>query len=184
MKKILLLMSLVIMTSCGCLLSQIPPQTIYVGAGCEAPLPAYQNVVNVSDNCPGGLNFTQIPAAGTLMNVSNPLLNVELFAVDAAGNKSNTLIIPVLLVDTVAPILEWPIGQIAAGERQTGYLWQNTLASVKANGIAPWLHNMGWTQGLALADTAMIMEQLHWFFFSVRLSDEELDEYEAYVDSR
>jgi len=75
MRKIFLLLS-VILSGCSCLLSQVPPQTIYVDENCEGVIPDYRGIVIASDNCPG-LTLEQIPVPGTILSVENPGANVE-----------------------------------------------------------------------------------------------------------
>jgi len=194
MKKFLFLSLAMVLTSCGCLLSQIPPQTLYVNNNCEALLPDYTAQVLASDNCPAGMVINQIPIAGTILSVSNPAVDVEIQATDAFGNKSNKIIVSVVLIDTIAPILSWPIGQINMKDNDLINIYKAWEAGVKVKGIADWIYDQSWTQGMAFADTlyidscgiahlANIPEGLKYFNHSIKITDEELAEYIAIKDS-
>ena len=182
MKKLLLILS-VILSSCSCLLSQIPPQTIYVDQNCEALLPDYTIQTVAIDNCPEGMVINQTPIPGTLMSVSNPALDVSIKAVDAFGNTSNTLTFTVILLDTIAPVLSWPIAQINMTDEHLIALYQNWEAGVKVKGIANWIYDQSWTQGMAFADTTRIIESLKTFTHVITLTDEEYSQYESYKNS-
>jgi len=181
MKKLLLILTAAIFTSCSCVLSQLPPQTIYVDANCQGQLPDYTLIVTATDNC-GTVALAQTPAPYTILTVNQPVVEVTIIGTDQFGNSSQ-ISFQAMLIDTVAPILEWPIGQVAMGAEGTSYLWENLLAKVDAD-IAHFMYDMSWTQGMPLADTTQIMENLHWFTFSKRLSDEQLAEYTTYMDSQ
>lgn len=172
------------MTSCGCLLSQVPPQTLYVNQNCEGILPDYRTKVIVTDNCPAGTILTQTPAAGTVLGILNPSVTVVITAKDAFGNVSKPLNIPVVLVDTVAPVLSWPIGQANMTDMDPIYLYQNFVAAIKVHGIARWMYDRRWTQGWAFADTARIEESLKYFTNTIKLTDEEYAQYVSYVESK
>ena len=81
MKKILFLLSTILLSSCTCMLSQIPAQYIYVGENCEAVLPDYLTKVTATDNC-SLASLIQIPEAGTVLTASQTVTfnrtNVEL----------------------------------------------------------------------------------------------------------
>ena len=181
MKKLLILLAF-ILSGCSCLLSQVPPQTIYVNENCQVILPDYRDSVIVTENCEG-YTLEQTPDPGTILDINSPAIGVEVIATDAFGNKSNTLVIPVILVDTIPPILEWPQGQIAMNDEQMNWLYKNWEAAVKVHGIGKWLYDMSWTQGMPLADTARILESLHYYTNIIKLSDEEYSDLEAYLDS-
>lgn len=194
MKKVLFLLSVIVLSSCSCLLSQIPPQTIYAGSNCEAPIPDFTTQVVASDNCPEGLVITQTPAAGTMLSVSLPAVDVVLKARDAFGNESKPLVVSVVLIDTIAPILSWPIGQINMKDNDLINIYKAWEAGVKVKGIADWIYDQSWTQGMAFADTlyvdncgvahlANIPEGLKMFSHIIKITDQELAEYTAIKDS-
>lgn len=88
MKKILLFISVMILaSSCTCMLAQIPPQYVFVGSNCEAPLPDYVPMVVVSDNC-SIKSVVQTPAPGTILSITNPVVTVKIRATDAFDNFS------------------------------------------------------------------------------------------------
>lgn len=66
MKKLLFLLSIVLLSSCTCLLSQIPPQYIYINENCEAVLPDYLTKVTATDNC-NLASLIQIPEGGSIL---------------------------------------------------------------------------------------------------------------------
>jgi len=80
------------------------PQTLELGAGCQAALLNYSSLATASDNCTasGNLIKTQIsPAPGTIVNGLGTTL-VSLRATDAAG-RSKTCTFNVTRVDNVSP---------------------------------------------------------------------------------
>ena len=180
MKKLLFLL-LIPLFGCTCVLSQIPPQVIYVDENCQGAIPDYTLIVIASDNC-GDVVLTQDPLPGTIMDINNPIENVLITATDLQGNYSQLSVV-VTLVDTIPPILEWPAGQIAMGSAGAGYLWENLLAKVDAD-IAHFMYDRSRTQGMPFADSTQIEENLHWFTFNHRLTDDQLQEYIQYVESQ
>jgi len=104
MKKSMFLL-LVLFTGCKCVLSQIPPQTIYAGAGCEASLPNYVPRVTVLDNC--AINsIIQAPLPGFLLTATNPIATVFIRAADISNNIAE-ISFTVTLLDTIPPIINW-----------------------------------------------------------------------------
>jgi uncharacterized protein YceK len=102
MKKLFILLSFVL-SGCGCVLSQIPPQYIYSGAGCTGSLPDYRLKITTSDNCEIA-SFTQLPTPGFLLTATNKITNVTIKAMDASGNFRQ-VIFSVALLDTIKPVL-------------------------------------------------------------------------------
>ena len=103
MRKILLILISVLLSGCGCLLSQIPPQKIYAGTGCSATLPDYRLKIAASDNCEVS-TFTQVPAPGFLLTATNKIATVTVKATDASGNFKQ-VVFTVTLLDTIKPKL-------------------------------------------------------------------------------
>jgi hypothetical protein len=176
------------------MLSQIPPQTVYAGAGCTAPLPDYRNKVVASDNCIGTIVITQTPIPGTMLTATNPAVTVVLTAKDAFGNTSKPLNVSVTLIDTIAPILTWPVGQINMTDQDLINVYKNWEAGVKIHGIAKWMYDRKWQNGLVLADTTIIDScsiahriypegNLKYFTNIVKLTDEEYAQYISYVEA-
>lgn len=195
MKKLIILFVAALMLSgCGCVLSQIPPQTIYAGTGCTAPIPDYRTKVVASDNCVGTLTVTQTPTPGTLLTVGAPSRVVTLTATDAFGNISKPVNVSVTMIDTVKPILSWPTGQINMTEQDMMNVYANWEAAVKVHGIAKWMYDRKWQQGLVMADT-MVKDTCgyyHWiypegnlkyFTNTIKLTDEEYAQYVAIVNA-
>lgn len=81
-------------------------KTIYTSTqNCQAVLPDYRPLLNVSDNCTekGALVITQTPAAGSSLTVG---ANTVSFTVkDADGNISQPCTIQVTVLDTVPPVI-------------------------------------------------------------------------------
>jgi len=114
MKKIVgFIMVLLLASSCTCMLAQIPPQYIQVGANCEATLPDYTTpeYVVVSDNCQIK-SVTQDPVAGTILNATNPQVTVTITATDVFDNFTQVSF-PVKAVDAIAPTII-PQGSLVA----------------------------------------------------------------------
>jgi len=114
MKKLFLLTIVVLLaSSCTCMLAQIPPQYIQVGANCEAVLPDYTTpqYVVVSDNCQIK-SVTQDPVAGTVLNANNPQVTVTITATDVFDNFTQVSF-PVKAVDAIAPTII-PQGSLVA----------------------------------------------------------------------
>jgi uncharacterized protein YceK len=102
MKKLLFILS-ILLSGCSCLLSQIPPQKIYAGAGCSAILPDYRLKIIASDNCEIA-SFTQVPAPGFVLNATLKTTTVTVKATDASGNFRQVMF-TVTLLDTIKPVL-------------------------------------------------------------------------------
>lgn len=193
MKKLFILF-LILFTSCKCILSQIPPQTVYADENCQAFLPDLRDSVVVKENCEGAYSLSQDPEAGTLMTVDNPAVDVTIIATDVFGNASKPLVVSVIMIDTIPPILSWPVGQISMTEKYLMDLYANWEAGVKVHGIAQWMYDRSWTQGLALADTTFVdscgithsyhvEDNLRYFENVIKLTDEEYDQYVSYKNS-
>jgi hypothetical protein len=180
MKKILFLICSILLTSCGCVLSQIPPQTIQVNQNCEGILPDYTKIPTATDNCPGTPLIRQSPIAGTILTVNNPAITVVITAVDAFGNVSKPMNVSVTLIDTVKPILHWPVAQINMSEQDMINLYDNWIAAVKVHGIAKWMYDRKWTQGISFKDSSVV-DNLKYFSNVIKLTDDEYSQYVAYM---
>lgn len=179
MKKLLFLLLLPLI-GCKCLMSQIPPQVVYAGQGCEAPLPDYRLMLSISDNCQV-VDTIQIPQPGYMLSASNVITDVTIRAVDISGNISEVNF-TVTMLDTIPPVIGWE-GITSMNDEQMLQLYKTWEQTVKAHGIAKWIYDQSWTQGMAFADTTRIMESLKTFTHSITLSDEEYAEWEAYINS-
>lgn len=107
MKKLFLLLIVTLLaSSCSCLLSQIPPQTIYVNTNCQAILPDYttDEYVVATDNC-GISDIVQTPTAGYILDAANQSVEVKIQAVDLFGNVSDEIRFMVTAVDSIKPVL-------------------------------------------------------------------------------
>jgi len=102
MKKLMILF-VVLLAGCKCTLGQIPPQYIFAGDNCQAPLPDYTPRVTVSDNC-RVVSLVQTPAPGFLLTADTPIANVVIKATDTGGN-STQINFNVMLIDTIPPVM-------------------------------------------------------------------------------
>ena len=102
MKKLLFLLSIVLLSSCSCLMSQIPAQYLYVDQSCGAAMPDYLTKIRVTDNCEIDTVW-QSPTRGTWL--TQPANNAMIRAIDSFGNHTDVLF-TVNLIDTVPPVIE------------------------------------------------------------------------------
>lgn len=111
MKKLFFfLFGSMLLCSCNCVLSQIPPQYIYAGGGCTASLPDYRTQVIVSGGCQG-YTLEQTPIGGTVLNFINKSVDVTVKAIGGNG-KSSQIKFTVTLLDTITPKIT-PVGLLA-----------------------------------------------------------------------
>jgi hypothetical protein len=110
-KLFLFLFASMLLCSCSCLLSQIPPQYIYAGAGCTALLPDYKPQVTVTGGCTG-FTVVQTPAVGTVLTATSKTATVVIKATGTNG-KSRQIQFVVTMLDTVTPKLT-PTGSLVA----------------------------------------------------------------------
>ncbi len=104
MKKILFILTITLLSGCGCILSQIPPQKVYATAtSCTALLPDYRAKIIASDNCEI-TSLVQTPTAGYVLGPTNKTITVTVKATDASGNFRQ-VVFSVTLLDTVKPML-------------------------------------------------------------------------------
>lgn len=133
MKRLLGFLLLVTLIGCTCL-AQVPTQTVYADETCEAALPDYTLLVSVSDNC-DVLSYTQTPVAGTLLTITNPLVNVLLEVTDVGGNVSQTTF-DVVLLDTIPPVFNFPAEMLALDFKQAGSIYRVFEAFVQEQMLA------------------------------------------------
>lgn len=102
MKKITILLAVIAFIACNpCTIGQMRDQYVTGDSTCSAPLPNYIPYVQVSDNCPGEIQLTQTPPAGT---VFSGVIEVTMTAEDAAGNQSQDRF-NVYILDVTPPIM-------------------------------------------------------------------------------
>jgi hypothetical protein len=111
MKTKLLVLLSVLLSSCSCILSQIPPQFIYAGSGCTAPIPDYKTQVTVTGGCTG-FTVIQTPAPGTLLTTTNKTATIIIKATGTNG-KSSQIQFGVSMLDTITPKIT-PTGSLVA----------------------------------------------------------------------
>lgn len=120
MKKIFVIMLAITMYSC-CALSQIPPQKIYAGAGCSAPLPNYLTRITATDNCEIA-SLTQVPAPGFMLTAALKTTNVTVKATDASGNFRQ-IVFSVTLLDTIKPVFTIDATLLTINMEQIGTIY-------------------------------------------------------------
>jgi hypothetical protein len=101
MKKLILLLSVVLMTSCACLTGQIPAQSLYVNDECGAALPDYRLRMTFTDNCQID-TVEQTPSPGSWL--TQRYNTVLIRAIDNFQNHTDVLF-SVELIDTIGPAL-------------------------------------------------------------------------------
>jgi hypothetical protein len=103
MKKLLfILFTIIVLSSCNCTLSQMPPQRIYSDASCTAKLPDYRQQITVIGSCTG-YSKIQNPGVGTLVTSFNPQ-NVTI-TVTGTNGKSSKMTFTVTMLDTITPMM-------------------------------------------------------------------------------
>jgi hypothetical protein len=101
MKKLFILSVLVLLLgSCVCTYSQIPPQYLQVDNTCGAALPDYLPLITFTDNC-GIDTVWQSPTRGTWLTV--PTTTVLIRAIDNFNNHTD-IMFDVTLIDTEPPV--------------------------------------------------------------------------------
>ena len=120
MKKLFILLS-ILLSGCSCLLSQIPPQVIYAGATCTAPLPNYLTRITATDNCEIA-SMIQTPVAGVLLTPINKTATVTVKATDASGNFRQ-IVFTVTLIDTIKPVFTIDPLLLALNYEQIGNIY-------------------------------------------------------------
>ena len=101
MKKLLFLLSIILLSSCSCVIGQIPAQYLYVDQSCGAALPDYLTKIRVTDNCAIDTVW-QSPTRGTWL--TQPATTVLIRAIDNFGNHTDVMF-TVHLLDTVPPVI-------------------------------------------------------------------------------
>lgn len=101
MKKLLFLLSVIIFSSCSCMIGQVPSQSLWVDETCGAALPDYRPLLTWSDNC-GIDTVTQDPTPGSWL--TERYNTVLIRAIDNFENYSDVMF-QVELLDTTPPEL-------------------------------------------------------------------------------
>ena len=101
MKKMILILFAAIMTSCTCVMSQIPSQSLYVDQSCGAALPDYRLRMTFTDNCQID-TVEQTPTPGTWLTQRYNTILIR--AYDNFQNFTDVMI-SVELIDTIGPAL-------------------------------------------------------------------------------
>ncbi len=100
MKKLFLfLFASMLLCSCSCLLSQIPPKYVYADENCTAVLKDYRDSVTVHGGCTGFVR-TQTPAPGYLLTKTNRVVDVVIQAENLVS-KSNQVKFTVTMIDSL-----------------------------------------------------------------------------------
>jgi hypothetical protein len=165
MKKIIILLSLVILISCNCI-SQLPNQFIYTGQSCTAFLPDYTKVVTVSDNCEI-ISFIQTPVPGTILNKNNLQVNVILKAIDNSGNESQSNF-NVILLDTLSPVFHYPDSMLTYNINTISNIYLTFECWLKENMLS-FVYHSHWD--------SLGIEPLKVYYPPIELTDEEIQSY-------
>ena len=99
MKKLLFLLSIILLSSCTCLIGQVPPVTLQITEECGAALPDYRSHLIFTDNCRVD-SIDQTPSPGTWITEKFTTLRFRAF--DNFGNYTDVLG-SLELIDTVPP---------------------------------------------------------------------------------
>jgi hypothetical protein len=118
MKKLIVFLGVVLLSSCGCILPQVVPQKVYATAtNCSAPIPNYLPLFTANDNCEIA-SIIQTPVAGTMLTPINKVATVTVKATDGSGNFKQ-VVFTVTLLDTIKPtftiapsLLSYQVNQI------------------------------------------------------------------------
>lgn len=114
MKKYLFfLFASMLLSGCKCVLSQIPPQIIYVNSSCQAVLPDYKTKVSVSGGCTG-FALTQTPLPGTILTIANKTTVV--IKATGTNGKTSQIQFNVSLADTITPVIIPDTSQFSQAE--------------------------------------------------------------------
>lgn len=101
MKKLLILLSVIIFSSCSCLIGQIPPTSLFVDESCGAAMPDLRPMLEWRDNC-GIDTVEQTPTPGSWLTERYNTVLIRAF--DKFGNYTDVLG-SVELHDTIPPEL-------------------------------------------------------------------------------
>ena len=99
MKKLLFLLSIILLSSCTCLIGQVPSVTLQITEECGAALPDYRSHLIFTDNCRVD-SIDQTPSPGTWITEKFTTLRFRAF--DNFGNYTDVLG-SLELIDTVPP---------------------------------------------------------------------------------
>lgn len=113
MRSLLIFLGLVVLCGCTCqvAISQISPQYLTVDNNCQAVLPDYRTMVNITDNC-GVKDTLQTPAPGYVLDAVNQSVEVTIRATDLFGNFSEVKFM-VTAKDAKPPVIT-PTGDLLA----------------------------------------------------------------------
>lgn len=111
MRSLLVFLGLVVLCGCTCqvVISQVPPQYLTVDDNCQAVLPDYRTMLNITDNC-GIRDTLQTPAPGYILSAANQSVEVTIRATDLFGNFSEVKFM-VTAKDEKPPVLS-PKGEL------------------------------------------------------------------------
>ena len=134
MKKLMLILFAGVMTSCTCIMSQVPPLTLQITEDCGAAMPDLRPLLHWTDNCAID-TVEQDPTPGTWLTTK--FNTVHFRAYDNFSNYTDALT-SLELIDTIGPVLVGVDSTLIASE----YDRANTLYDQAERIIA----NMDWWQ--------------------------------------
>lgn len=95
--------------------------SVPVNSNCEYIVPSYDTVLAITDNCGTINNFSQSPAAGTILSGVGTQQSVSIFIEDDNGN-SNSCSFIITLADTISPLLNCPGNQSVTIDANCQYI--------------------------------------------------------------
>ena len=101
MKKLLFLLSIILLSSCTCIMSQVPPLTLQITHDCGVAMPDYRPLLRWTDNCRVD-TVEQTPTPGTWL--TEKFNTVHFRAYDNFRNHTDALT-SLELIDTIPPVL-------------------------------------------------------------------------------
>jgi len=101
MKRLIFILTVFLMTSCTCMIAQIPPLTLQITEDCGAAMPDYRGLLIFTDNCRVD-TVTQDPTPGTWLTTK--FNTVHFRAYDNFQNYTDALT-SLELIDTIPPVL-------------------------------------------------------------------------------
>ena len=101
MKKLIILLSIALFSSCSCVIGQVPPLTLQITEDCGAAMPDLRPMLHWTDNCTVD-TVEQTPTPGSWL--TEKFNTVHFRAYDNFQNYTDVLS-SIELVDTVGPVL-------------------------------------------------------------------------------
>jgi gliding motility-associated-like protein len=107
------------------------PQTGFIDANCQFTVPDYRGLANASDNCPGVVNLTQLPAPGSIITGST-VHTITINGTDFTGNAGSCSF-QLTLQDTIRPFISCPGPQTLLVNANCEALLPSYIAAIVAS---------------------------------------------------